>query len=86
MVLLFSSPPDCPSCLTSLLHPTHTQEHFTKIRECVPEREALLQLERYLLQNAAAVIATAPVIDSFLRELDFSIHGLGAVYLLCVGV
>ncbi len=85
MVLLFSSP-DCPSCLTPVPHPTHTQEHFTKIRECVPEREALLQLERHLLQNAAAVIATAPVIDSFLRELDFSIHGLGAVYLLCVGV
>ncbi len=43
-----------------------------------------MQLEAYLLQNSAALVTVLPVIDDFLRTVDFHLHALGALYLLYV--
>ena len=60
------------------------QEAFYKILEASPERESRVQLEAYLLQNSAALVTVLPVIDDFLRTVDFHSHALGVLYLLYV--
>jgi hypothetical protein len=63
--------------------PFSRQEVLDRIRACPPrDPDAQLQLEKYLLQQASVIAASAATLDGFLRELDVPSHVIGALYLL----